>query len=165
MSENRSEISQLGEFGLIDRISKKFQLQNPSSIVGIGDDAAVIDCGDYYQLVSTDLLAESVHFDLAYTPLQHLGFKAVSVNVSDIAAMFGKPSHIVVGIALSNRFSVEAIEELYAGMKLQPSAAPVAKARQMTQWINRPARGARSRFKESTMFSTENTLAPTDADF
>jgi thiamine-monophosphate kinase len=117
MSENRSEISQLGEFGLIDRISKKFQLQNPSSVVGIGDDAAVIDCGEYYQLVSTDLLAESVHFDLAYTPLQHLGFKAVSVNVSDIAAMNGKAEQIVVSLALSNRFSIEAVDALYEGIR------------------------------------------------
>src|SRR5688572_16386097 len=100
MSENRSEISQLGEFGLIDRISKKIQLQNATSVLGIGDDAAVLECGEYYQLVSTDLLAENVHFDLAYTPLQHLGYKAVSVNVSDIAAMNGKAEQIVVSLAL-----------------------------------------------------------------
>jgi thiamine-monophosphate kinase len=79
MSETRSEISQLGEFGLIERIRQKFSLQNPSSVLGIGDDAAVLDVGDVYQLISTDLLAENVHFDLAYTPLQHLGYKAVSV--------------------------------------------------------------------------------------
>jgi thiamine-monophosphate kinase len=117
MNENRSEISQLGEFGLIDRISKKFDLQNASSAVGIGDDAAVIDCGDFYQLVSTDLLAENIHFDLAYTPLQHLGYKAVSVNVSDIAAMNGRAEQIVISLALSNRFSLEAVDALYEGIR------------------------------------------------
>jgi thiamine-monophosphate kinase len=117
MSENRSEISQLGEFGLIDRISKKFSLQNKSSVKGIGDDAAVIDAGDYYELISTDLLAENIHFDLSYTPLQHLGYKAVSVNVSDIAAMNGKAEQIVVSLALSNRFSVEAVDALYDGIR------------------------------------------------
>src|SRR5688572_8066848 len=117
MSENRSEISQLGEFGLIDRISKKFTIQNPGSILGIGDDAAVLDSGDDYTLVSTDLLAENVHFDLAYTPIQHLGYKAVSVNVSDIAAMNGKAEQIVVSLALSNRFSIEAIDALYEGIR------------------------------------------------
>jgi thiamine-monophosphate kinase len=117
MSENRSEISQLGEFGLIDRISKKFKIQNPGSILGIGDDAAVLDSGDEYTLVSTDLLAENVHFDLSYTPIQHLGYKAVSVNVSDIAAMNGKAEQIVVSLALSNRFSIEAIDALYEGIR------------------------------------------------
>lgn len=117
MSENRSEISNLGEFGLIDRISKKFNLQNATSIKGIGDDAAVIDTGDDYLLVSTDVLAESIHFDLAYTPLQHLGYKAVSVNVSDIAAMNGKAEQIVISLAISNRFSVEAVDALYDGIR------------------------------------------------
>lgn len=118
MSENRSEISNLGEFGLIDRISKKINLQNSASIKGIGDDAAVIDAGDDYVLVSTDVLAENIHFDLAYIPLQHLGYKAVSVNVSDIAAMNGKAEQIVVSLALSNRFSVEAVDALYDGIRL-----------------------------------------------
>lgn len=117
MSENRTEISQLGEFGLIDRIKQNIVLRNASSIKGIGDDAAVIDAGNDYVLISTDLLAEYVHFDLAYTPLPHLGFKAVSVNVSDIAAMNGKPEQIVVSIALSNRFSVEAVDALYEGIR------------------------------------------------
>jgi thiamine-monophosphate kinase len=117
MSENRSEISQLGEFGLIDRINKKFELRNPSSIKGIGDDAAVLDNGDDYTLISTDLLAENIHFDLAYMPLQHLGYKAVSVNVSDIAAMNGKAEQIVVSLALSNRFSIEAVDTLYEGIR------------------------------------------------
>jgi thiamine-monophosphate kinase len=117
MSENRSEIGNLGEFGLIDRISKKFNLQNATSVKGIGDDAAVIDAGEDYLLVSTDVLAENIHFDLAYSPLQHLGYKAVSVNVSDIAAMNGKAEQIVVSLALSNRFSIEAIDALYEGIR------------------------------------------------
>lgn len=117
MSENRSEISQLGEFGLIERISKKFQLQNSNSVLGIGDDAAVLDAGEYYQLISTDLLAENIHFDLGYSPIQHVGYKAVSVNVSDIAAMNGKAEQIVVSLALSNRFSIEAVDALYEGIR------------------------------------------------
>lgn len=117
MSENRSEIQQLGEFGLIDRISNQFQLANPSSLVGIGDDAAVIDAGERCVLLSTDMLCEGIHFDLAYMPLHHLGYKAVAVNVSDIAAMNGKAEQIVVSLALSNRFSVEAIDMLYEGIR------------------------------------------------
>lgn len=117
MSEKRSEISNLGEFGLIDRISSKFDLKNATSIKGIGDDAAVIDAGEDYVLVSTDVLAENIHFDLAYIPLQHLGYKAVSVNVSDIAAMNGKAEQIVVSLALSNRFSIEAVDALYEGVR------------------------------------------------
>src|SRR3954462_15822873 len=102
MSEKRIEISQLGEFGLIDRISSEFSLKNASSLKGIGDDAAVIDGNsEYCTLVSTDMLVEGVHFDLAYTPLHHLGYKAVAVNVSDIAAMNGKAEQITVSIALS----------------------------------------------------------------
>jgi thiamine-monophosphate kinase len=121
MSEKRSEIEQLGEFGMIDRISTKFALQNPSSLKGIGDDAAVIETngdgdGDCV-LVSTDMLVESIHFDLSYMPLQHLGYKAVAVNVSDIAAMNGKPEQITVSLALSNRFSIQAIDALYEGIK------------------------------------------------
>lgn len=107
----------MGEFGLIDRISKKFNLQNATSVKGIGDDAAVIDAGEDYLLVSTDVLAENIHFDLAYIPLQHLGYKAVSVNVSDIAAMNGKAEQIVVSLALSNRFSIEAVDALYEGIR------------------------------------------------
>lgn len=117
MSNNRTEIAQLGEFGLIDRISHHTTLQNASSIRGIGDDAAVIDLGNENLLVTTDMLLEGPHFDLAYVPLQHLGYKAVAVNVSDIAAMNGKPQQIVVGLALSNRFSVEAIDALYEGIQ------------------------------------------------
>jgi thiamine-monophosphate kinase len=117
MSEIRSEIKQLGEFGLIDRIRQQFTLVNASSLAGIGDDAAVIDIGDECLLVSTDMLVEGIHFDLAYTPIHHLGYKAVAINVSDIAAMNGKAEQITVSIALSNRFSIEAVDGLYAGIK------------------------------------------------
>lgn len=117
MDKKRAEISDLGEFGLIDRIASNFSLKNRSSIKGIGDDAAVIDAGDDYLLVSTDLLVEGIHFDLAYTPLHHLGYKAIAVNVSDIAAMNGKAEQITVGLAMSNRFSVDAVDALYEGMK------------------------------------------------
>ena len=114
----RTEIADLGEFGLINRIGAQFTNVLPQTIKGIGDDAAVIDNGgDEYLLISTDMLVEGVHFDLSYVPLKHLGYKAVAVNVSDIAAMNGIPRHITVSLALSNRFSVEAIDELYAGIK------------------------------------------------
>jgi thiamine-monophosphate kinase len=114
----RTEISDLGEFGLINKINNKVVTKNVSTIKGISDDAAVIDVGSQYLLVSTDTLVENIHFDLAYTPLKHLGYKSVAVNVSDIAAMNGKASQITVSIALSNRFSVEAVEELYEGINL-----------------------------------------------
>ena len=117
MSDIRSEINQLGEFGLIDRISQHFTLGRSSSLKGIGDDAAVIDNGDSVTLVSTDMLVEGIHFDLSYVPIQHLGYKAVAVNVSDIAAMNGTAEQITVSIAISNRFSVEAIDMLYAGIR------------------------------------------------
>lgn len=116
MSEKRTEMSQLGEFGLIDRISAGQVLRNNESVVGIGDDAAVIDSGGHYTLISTDMLLEGIHFDLSYMPLQHLGFKAVAVNVSDIAAMNAIPKQITVNIGLSNRFSVEAVDEFYKGV-------------------------------------------------
>jgi thiamine-monophosphate kinase len=116
MSEKRTEISELGEFGLIDQLAKGAKLKNPSTLKGIGDDAAVLDSGDLVTVVSTDLLLEGVHFDLSYTPLPHLGFKAVAVNVSDIAAMNAIPTQITVSIALSNRFSVEAVNALYEGI-------------------------------------------------
>lgn len=118
MSENRLEISQLGEFGLIDRINGQFTLSNPTSLKGIGDDAAVIDAGDDCVLLSTDMLVEGIHFDLSYMPIHHLGYKSVAVNVSDIAAMNGKAEQITVSIALSNRFSVDAVDALYAGIKM-----------------------------------------------
>lgn len=116
MAENRTELNQIGEFGLIDRIQKQFSLQNPTSVQGIGDDAAIIDAGEDYLVVTTDMLMEGIHFDLSYMPLQHLGYKAVAVNVSDIAAMNGKPEQITIGLGLSNRFSVEAIDALYSGI-------------------------------------------------
>jgi len=110
------KLSDLGEFGLINRIKEKVSLYHSESIKGIGDDAAVIDNGQKYTLVSTDLLVEGVHFDLAYVPLAHLGYKAVAVNVSDIAAMNGIPKQITVSIAISSRFGLEAIDELYEGI-------------------------------------------------
>lgn len=115
--ETRTEISSLGEFGLIKRINSGIKTTLPDTIRGIGDDAAVIDIGEEYGLLSSDLLLEGVHFDLAFFPLKHLGYKAISVNVSDIAAMNGIPRQVTVNLALSNRFSLEAIDELYAGMK------------------------------------------------
>lgn len=118
MSDNRSEISQLGEFGLIDRIKQQFTLGRASSLRGIGDDAAVIGNGEDVTLISTDMLVEGIHFDLSYVPIQHLGYKAVAVNVSDIAAMNAIAEQITVSIAISNRFSIEAIDHLYAGIKL-----------------------------------------------
>lgn len=117
MSEIRTEIATLGEFGLINRLSESFAPTLPDTIKGIGDDAAVIDLGDEYGLLSADLLLEGVHFDLSFFPLKHLGYKAIAVNVSDIAAMNGLPGQVTVSLAVSNRFSVEAVEELYAGMR------------------------------------------------
>jgi len=115
---NTTSIESLGEFGLINHLTKNVKIKNESSIFGIGDDAAVINIGDKYQLVSTDLLIEGVHFDLAYAPLKHLGYKLVAVNVSDICAMNGTAKQITIGLAISNRFTVEALEELYEGVKL-----------------------------------------------
>ena len=112
----RTSISQLGEFGLIDHLTKNFEITQPSTLKGIGDDAAVLDFGTKKVVVSTDLLIEGVHFDLAYMPLKHLGYKAVVVNVSDICAMNAKPTQITVSIAVSNRFPLEALDELFAGI-------------------------------------------------
>ncbi|KPM49991.1 thiamine-phosphate kinase [Jiulongibacter sediminis] len=112
----RTDLAELGEFGLIERIKKNTETVQPSTIVGIGDDAAVIDSGSHYTLVATDMLVEGIHFDLSYTPLKHLGYKAVAVNISDIAAMNGFPKQITVSIGLSNRFSVEAVDEIYEGI-------------------------------------------------
>jgi thiamine-monophosphate kinase len=116
MSEKRTEISEIGEFGLIDHLNEKIVIRNSSTIKGIGDDAAVIEAGDHVKVVTTDLLLEGVHFDLSYSPLTHVGFKAVAVNISDVAAMNAIPKQITVSIALSNRFSVEAVDALYAGI-------------------------------------------------
>lgn len=118
-SSIRTELSSLGEFGLIKHIRQHVLLNNESTLCGIGDDAAVVKYAENkHTLVSTDMLIEGVHFDLTYCPLKHLGYKAVSVNVSDIYAMNGNPKQILVSLAVSNRFSLEAIEELYAGMLL-----------------------------------------------
>jgi len=120
MFENsgRTELKELGEFGLIDHIAKHVTLANASTVVGIGDDAAVISTDGKRLLVSTDMLVEGIHFDLGYVPLKHLGYKAIVVNLSDICAMNATPSQVTVSIALSNRFPLEAIEELYSGMLL-----------------------------------------------
>ncbi len=116
MSQTRTEISTLGEFGLIQRINKNTKTVLKDTITGIGDDAAVIDLGEELGLLTTDMLLEGVHFDLSFFPLKHLGYKAIAVNVSDIAAMNGKPHQVTVSVALSNRFSVEAIDEFYEGV-------------------------------------------------
>lgn len=117
--DNRTEVSQLGEFGLIQHITQWVKLNKPTSCKGIGDDAAIIDCEkDTVKVVSTDTMMEGVHFDLTYTPLKHLGYKAVIINLSDIYAMNAIPEQITVSIALSNRVSLEAVEELYSGIAL-----------------------------------------------
>lgn len=114
-----TEISQLGEFGLIDRLTKDLPHHNPSTVRSVGDDAAVLRYpGDVDELVTTDLLVEGIHFDLTYMPLKHLGYKAAVVNFSDIYAMNGHPRQIVVSLAISSRFAVEHLEELYTGIRL-----------------------------------------------
>jgi thiamine-monophosphate kinase len=115
MSE-RTEISSLGEFGLIEHLTKNIELQNASSIVGVGDDAAVIDHYGKQTVITSDMLVEGVHFDLMYTPLKHLGYKSVIVNLSDIYAMNATPTQIILNIAISNRFGVEALDEFYDGV-------------------------------------------------
>jgi len=116
--ESKTNLSELGEFGLIDHLTKNFSPKLESTVRAIGDDAAVLDFKNKQTLVSTDLLVEGVHFDLAYMPLKHLGYKAVMVNLSDIYAMNGTATQITVSFAASNRFPVEALEELYAGIQL-----------------------------------------------
>lgn len=120
MFENKdtSSLSELGEFGLIDHLTKMIEINNGSTIKGIGDDAAVLDFEDKQTLVSTDLLLEGIHFDLRYVPLKHLGYKAVQVNLSDIYAMNGLATQITFSIGLSSKFPVEAVEEIYAGALL-----------------------------------------------
>lgn len=117
-NEEFTPISRLGEFGLINKITKNIETYHKSTLKGVGDDAAVINLDSSCQLLSTDMLIEGVHFDLAYSPLKHLGYKAVVVNLSDICAMNALPSQIMVSLALSNKFPVEAVEELYSGIKL-----------------------------------------------
>ncbi|RXK48188.1 thiamine-phosphate kinase [Aquirufa rosea] len=116
--EKRTEIGSIGEFGLINRLAKGFTAHQPWTSIGIGDDAAILDANGFQVVSSTELLIEGIHFDLSYTPLKHLGFKVVSIALSDIAAMNAIPAQLSVGIGLSNRFSVEAVEELYEGIKL-----------------------------------------------
>lgn len=116
MSEQRTEISSLGEFGLIEHLTKNIEIQNASTITGVGDDAAVIDHYGKQTVITTDLLLEGVHFDLMYTPLKHLGYKSVVVNLSDIYAMNAHPTQIIISIGISNRFSVEALDEFYEGV-------------------------------------------------
>jgi thiamine-monophosphate kinase len=116
MDNERTEISSIGEFGLIDHLTKNIEIHNASTIVGVGDDAAVIDHFGKQTVLSNDLLLEGIHFDLMYTPLKHLGYKTVVVNVSDICAMGAIPTQILLGLGLSNRLSVEALDEFYEGV-------------------------------------------------
>ncbi len=118
MEDKQTEISTLGEFGLIDRLTKDIELTNTSSKKGVGDDAAVLEYNDTEVLVTTDLLLENVHFDLTYVPLKHLGYKAAIVNISDICAMNGTPRQLTVSLGISKRFTVEHIEQLYSGIKV-----------------------------------------------
>ncbi len=120
MSKERiqTNVSELGEFGLIERLTKDIQIKNESTIKGVGDDAAVMEYKDKQLVVSTDMLTEGVHFNLMYVPLKHLGYKAVVVNLSDIYAMNATPKQITVSMAISSKFSVEALDELYAGIHL-----------------------------------------------
>ena len=111
------EIKELGEFGLIDRLTGDIQPQHSSTVLGIGDDCAILEMGSQQTLVTSDILLEGVHFNLEYVPLKHLGWKAIAVNISDIVAMGGVPSQVIVDLGISARFRVEDMEELYAGMK------------------------------------------------
>ena len=114
----RTSLSELGEFGLINHITKHIKNQHKCTVRGVGDDAAVLAPSKMQTLITTDLLVEGIHFDLSYMPLKHLGYKSVMVNLSDVYAMNGETKQITVSIAVSNRFSLEAIEELYAGIQL-----------------------------------------------
>ena len=115
---NRTEIATLGEFGLIEHLTEKIELKNPSTLKGVGDDAAVLDYKDKQVLVTTDLLLEGIHFDLMYVPLKHLGYKSAVVNFSDIYAMNGQPKQITVSLGISKRFCIEDLDEFYEGVKL-----------------------------------------------
>ena len=116
--KQQTSISELGEFGLIDRLTRDIQIKNNSTIKGVGDDAAILEYGEKQIVVSSDLLTEGIHFNLMYVPLKHLGYKAVIVNLSDVCAMNAIPKQIVVSIAVSGKFSVEAVEELYTGINM-----------------------------------------------
>lgn len=128
MSNNdvkRTELSALGEFGLIDHLTSAVKLTQPTTHLGVGDDAAVIDAGDKYLLLTTDLLLEGIQFDLTYSPLRHLGYKAVVANIMDIYAMNGTPTQLTVSVGVSKRFSVEMLDELYDGIRLACEAYEV----------------------------------------
>ncbi len=114
--EERTEIENLGEFGLIDHLTRNIEIRNAGTILGVGDDAAVIDQFGKQTVITTDMLVEGIHFDLMYTPLKHLGYKSVIVNLSDIYAMNAVPTHITISLAFSNRFSLEALDEFYEGV-------------------------------------------------
>lgn len=116
MNMERTEIASLGEFGLIEHLTKNIELQNVSSVLGVGDDAAVIDHFGKQTVITTDLLIEGVHFDLSYTPLKHLGYKSIIVNLSDVYAMNAVPTQITLSLGISNRFSLEALDEFYEGV-------------------------------------------------
>jgi thiamine-monophosphate kinase len=116
MEEQRTDVSSLGEFGLIEHLTKNIEIKNVSTIVGVGDDAAVLDHLGKQIVVTTDLLIEGIHFDLMYTPLKHLGYKSIVVNLSDVYAMNATPTQVTLSLAFSNRFSVEALEEFYEGV-------------------------------------------------
>lgn len=115
---NKTPLQNIGEFGLIEHLKKHVILYHKESVMGIGDDGAVLNLGNHQALVTTDMLTEGIHFDLRYVPLKHLGYKAVAVNLSDIYAMNGKPTHITVSLAVSSKYTLEAIEELYSGINL-----------------------------------------------
>ena len=117
-NQSRTSLAELGEFGLINHITKHFKVSHKTTVKAVGDDAAVLERSENQTLITTDLLIEGVHFDLSYMPLKHLGYKAVVVNLSDVFAMNGVAEQITVSIAVSNRFPLEAIEELYAGIQL-----------------------------------------------
>lgn len=117
-NKNTTPISEIGEFGLIDHLTKNFSVIHPSTLKGVGDDAAVLEHKEGQTVVTTDLLIEGVHFDLSYVPLKHLGYKSVMVNLSDVYAMNAHPTQITVSVAVSNRFPLEALEELYSGIAL-----------------------------------------------
>jgi thiamine-monophosphate kinase len=116
-NQQKTSLSELGEFGLIDHLTKNFKINQKSTVKGIGDDAAVLDFKSKKIVVTTDLLIENVHFDLSYMPLKHLGYKAIVVNLSDVYAMNANATHVTVSIGVSNRFPLEALEELYAGIE------------------------------------------------
>jgi thiamine-monophosphate kinase len=118
MESQRTEVASLGEFGLIEHLTGEAETTNAGTLLSIGDDAAVIDHFGKQTVITTDMLLEGIHFDLTYTPLKHLGYKSIAVNLSDLCAMMATPTHVTMSIGISNRFSVEALDEFYAGVYL-----------------------------------------------